>query len=272
MSEASAQNSGKTSPFGFRDVEATEKVALVHGVFKNVAPSYDVMNDVMSGGIHRMWKDAACARLNPQPGEIILDVAGGTGDIARRLAKLARAARARRMSRGFEAKDADIRIIDYNEAMIVAGREKSEKSLRDSGRDEREISWSVGDAMQLALPDGAADAYIISFGIRNVADVQAALNEAKRVLKPGGRFFCLEFSHPTASAVAKIYETYSFKVIPFMGELIARDRDSYQYLVESIKRFPNQDALKAMMVKAGFTRTSYTNFSGGVCALHEGWA
>ncbi len=271
MSEASAQNSGKTSPFGFRDVEATEKVALVHGVFKNVAPSYDVMNDVMSGGIHRMWKDAACARLNPQPGEIILDVAGGTGDIARRLAKLARAARARRMSRGFEAKDADIRIIDYNEAMIVAGREKSAKSSK-SGWDEREISWSVGDAMQLALPDGAADAYIISFGIRNVADVQAALNEAKRVLKPGGRFFCLEFSHPTASAVAKIYETYSFKVIPFMGELIARDRDSYQYLVESIKRFPNQDALKAMMVKAGFTRVSYTNFSGGVCALHEGWA
>jgi demethylmenaquinone methyltransferase/2-methoxy-6-polyprenyl-1,4-benzoquinol methylase len=264
MSEASQ----KTSPFGFRDVEATEKVALVHGVFKNVASSYDVMNDVMSGGIHRVWKDAACARLNPQPGEVILDVAGGTGDIARRLAKLARAARARRMARGYEVNDADIRIIDYNEAMIVAGREKSIKS----GRDEREISWSVGDAMQLALPDNAADAYIISFGIRNVADVQAALIEAKRVLKPGGRSFCLEFSHPTASAVAKIYETYSFKIIPFMGELVAHDRDSYQYLVESIKRFPDQDTLKGMMIEAGFTRTSYTNFSGGVCALHEGWA
>ena len=264
MSEAS----GKTSPFGFRDVDATEKVALVHGVFKNVAASYDVMNDVMSGGVHRVWKDAACARLNPQPGEVILDVAGGTGDIARRLAKLARAAKARRMARGYEVKDADIRIIDYNEAMIVAGREKSEKS----GRDEREISWSVGDAMQLALPDGAADAYIISFGIRNVADVQAALVEARRVLKPGGRFFCLEFSHPTSSAVAKIYETYSFKVIPFMGELVAHDRDSYQYLVESIKRFPDQETLKGMMIEAGFTRTSYTNYSGGVCALHEGWA
>ncbi len=264
MSEASA----KTSPFGFRDVEAAEKVALVHGVFKNVASSYDVMNDVMSGGIHRVWKDAACARLNPQPGEVILDVAGGTGDIARRLAKLARAAKARRMARGYEAKDADIRIIDYNEAMIMAGREKSIKSSRD----EHEISWSVGDAMQLALPDGAADAYIISFGIRNVADVQQALNEARRVLKPGGRFFCLEFSHPTASAVAKIYETYSFKVIPFMGELVARDRDSYQYLVESIKRFPDQETLKAMMRKAGFARVSHTNYSGGICALHEGWA
>jgi demethylmenaquinone methyltransferase/2-methoxy-6-polyprenyl-1,4-benzoquinol methylase len=264
MTEASQ----KTSPFGFRDVEATEKVALVHGVFKNVASSYDVMNDVMSGGIHRVWKDAACARLNPQPGEVILDVAGGTGDIARRLAKLARAAKMRRMARGYEAKDADIRIIDYNEAMIMAGREKSMKSSRD----EREISWSVGDAMQLALPDDAADAYIISFGIRNVADVQQALNEARRVLKPGGRFFCLEFSHPTASAVAKIYETYSFKVIPFMGELVAHDRDSYQYLVESIKRFPNQETLKAMMQKAGFHRVSYTNFSGGICALHEGWA
>lgn len=264
MSEASV----KTSPFGFRDVEATEKVALVHGVFRNVASSYDVMNDVMSGGIHRVWKDAACARLNPQPGEVILDVAGGTGDIARRLARLARAAKARRRARGYDARDADIRIIDYNEAMILAGREKSARAKGD----EHEISWSVGDAMQLALPDGAADAYIISFGIRNVADVQAALNEARRVLKPGGRFFCLEFSHPTASAVAKIYETYSFKVIPFMGELVARDRDSYQYLVESIKRFPDQETLKAMMLKAGFHRVSYTNFSGGICALHEGWA
>ncbi|MGZ3306233.1 MAG: class I SAM-dependent methyltransferase, partial [Asticcacaulis sp.] len=191
---ASAASEIKTSPFGFRDVDAREKVSLVHGVFKNVAGSYDLMNDLMSGGVHRVWKDAACARLNPQPGEVILDVAGGTGDIARRLAKLSRAAKLRRISRGFEARDADIRIIDYNEAMIMAGREKSAKQ----GLHEPEISWSVGDAMQLALPDGAADAYIISFGIRNVADVQAALIEARRVLKAGGRFFCLEFSHPVS--------------------------------------------------------------------------
>ena len=257
-----------TSPFGFKDVDAREKVSLVHDVFARVADKYDLMNDVMSMGVHHVWKDAACARLNPQPGEIIIDCAGGTGDIARRLAKLARAAKARRLARGTMARDAEIRIIDYNEAMIMAGREKSARLKLH----EPEISWSVGDAMNLAIDDNSVDAYIISFGIRNVADVQGALNEAKRVLKPGGRFFCLEFSHPTSSAVAKIYEAYSFKVIPFMGELVAQDRDSYQYLVESIKRFPDQETFKAMMAKAGFTRLSYTNFSGGVCALHEGWA
>ncbi|MGA9658288.1 MAG: bifunctional demethylmenaquinone methyltransferase/2-methoxy-6-polyprenyl-1,4-benzoquinol methylase UbiE [Asticcacaulis sp.] len=257
-----------TSPFGFKDVDAREKVSMVHGVFASVAPKYDLMNDVMSFGVHHVWKDAACARLNPQPGEIIIDCAGGTGDIARRLAKLARRAKARRLARGHAAKDADIRIIDYNEAMIMAGREKSAREHLN----EPEISWSVGDAMNLAIPDNSVDAYIISFGIRNVSDVQGALNEAKRVLKPGGRFFCLEFSHPTSSVVSKIYETYSFKIIPFMGELVAHDRDSYQYLVESIKRFPDQETLKSMMDKAGFKRTSYSNFSGGVCALHEGWA
>lgn len=257
-----------TSPFGFKDVDAREKVSLVHGVFASVAADYDLMNDVMSGGIHRIWKDAACARLNPQPGEVIIDCAGGTGDIARRLAKLARAAKARRLARGIAAKDVEIRIIDYNEAMIMAGREKSQKLKLK----EPEISWSVGDAMHLAIPDRSIDAYIISFGIRNVADVQVALNEAKRVLKPGGRFFCLEFSHPESSIIRKIYETYSFKVIPFMGERVAKDRDSYQYLVESIQRFPDQETFKAMMDTAGFTCTTYTNFSGGVVALHEGRA
>ncbi|ESQ85704.1 ubiquinone/menaquinone biosynthesis methyltransferase [Asticcacaulis sp. AC466] len=257
-----------TSPFGFKDVDAREKVAMVHDVFRNVADKYDLMNDVMSGGVHHVWKDAACARLNPQPGEIIIDCAGGTGDIARRLAKLARAAKARRIARGYEARDAEIRIIDYNEAMIMAGREKSAKRHLD----EPEITWSVGDAMNLAIADKSVDAYIISFGIRNVADVQVALNEARRVLKPGGRFFCLEFSHPTSSVIAKIYETYSFKVIPFMGQLVAQDRDSYQYLVESIQRFPDQDRFRDMMETAGFKRARYTNFTGGVCALHEGWA
>lgn len=252
-----------TSPFGFKDVDAREKVSLVHDVFARVAPKYDLMNDVMSLGVHHVWKDAACARLNPQPGEVILDVAGGTGDIARRLAKMARAAKARRNGRGYEAKDVEIRVIDYNEAMILAGREKGT---------EPELSWSVGDAMNLAIEDASVDAYIISFGIRNVSDVQGALNEARRVLKPGGRFYCLEFSHPTSTPIAKIYETYSFKVIPFMGELVAKDRDSYQYLVESIKRFPDQETFKAMMATAGFRRPTYTNFSGGICALHEGWA
>ncbi len=252
-----------TSPFGFKDVDAREKVSLVHDVFARVAPKYDLMNDVMSLGVHHVWKDAACARLNPQPGEVILDVAGGTGDIARRLAKLARAARARRQARGYEAKAVEIRVIDYNENMILAGRQRGT---------EPELNWSVGDAMNLAIEDASVDAYIISFGIRNVADVQVALNEARRVLKPGGRFFCLEFSHPTSTPVAKIYEAYSFRIIPWMGELVAKDRDSYQYLVESIKRFPDQETFKAMMLKAGFRRASYTNFSGGICALHEGRA
>jgi len=258
----------KTSPFGFKDVDAREKVSLVHGVFARVADRYDLMNDAMSGGVHRLWKDAACARLNPQPGEVILDVAGGTGDIARRLAKLARAAKVRREARGAPARDAEIIIIDYNEAMIMAGREKSARLKLD----EPEITWSVGDAMNLAIPDNSADAYIISFGIRNVADVQVALNEAYRVLRPGGRFFCLEFSRPVATPLRSVYEAYSFNVIPAMGQMIANDRDSYQYLVESIKRFPDQDTFKAMIQKAGFYSVTYTNFSGGVCALHEGRA
>ena len=252
-----------TSPFGFKDLDPREKVSQVKGVFSRVASSYDLMNDVMSGGAHRLWKDAATARLNPQPGEVILDVAGGTGDIARRLAKLARAAKARRLARGYDAQDAEIRIIDYNEDMILAGREKGT---------EPEISWSVGDAMNLAVDTASVDAYIISFGIRNVSDVRGALAEARRVLKPGGRFFCLEFSHPASTALNRIYEAYSFKLIPFMGELVAHDRDSYQYLVESIQRFPDQMTLKGMMEKAGFTRTSFTNYAGGICALHEGWA
>lgn len=248
----------KMSPFGFRDVDASEKPGLVHGVFQSVASKYDLMNDVMSGGVHHLWKDAACAKLNPQPGEVIIDCAGGTGDIARRLAKLARKARARR-----GGKDARITIIDYNQAMIEAGIAKGT---------EPEITWAVGDAMNLALPDASADAYIISFGIRNVADVQVALNEARRVLKPGGRFFCLEFSHPVSGFIESVYETYAFRVIPVMGQLIAQDRDSYQYLVESIKRFPDQETFRSMIEKAGFRRAGYTNFTGGVCALHYGWA
>lgn len=258
----------KTSSFGFKDLPASEKVAKVHGVFANVASSYDVMNDLMSAGVHHLWKDAACAKLNPQPGEVIIDCAGGTGDIARRLAKLARSAKARRLSRGYAAADAQIRIIDYNEAMIMAGREKS----RTKGYDEPEITWSVGDAMNLAIADQSIDAYIISFGIRNVADVQVALNEAKRVLKPGGRFFCLEFSKPASTVIAKAYSAYSFKVIPWLGELVAKDRDSYQYLVESIERFPDQESFKSMMLQAGFTRVTYENFTNGVAALHSGWA
>ena len=244
--------------FGFRDVAPSEKAGLVRGVFDKVASRYDLMNDVMSAGVHRLWKDMAAARLNPQPGERIIDCAGGTGDIAERLAKLARAAKMRR-----GGPDAEIIIVDYNAEMVAAGQKRGLS---------REIAWSVGDAQALALPDACADAYVISFGIRNVTDISAALREARRVLKPGGRFLCLEFSQPPAPVLRKLYDAYSFKVIPAMGQAVAGDRDSYQYLVESIRRFPDQKTFVAMIEAAGFKRAGYTNLSGGVAALHHGWA
>lgn len=247
-----------SATFGFRDVDPREKPSLVRGVFDRVASRYDLMNDVMSAGVHRLWKDAAAARLNPQPGETIIDCAGGTGDMARRFADLARRARERR-----GGEDARILVVDYNAEMISAGRARGL---------EPEIDWAVGDAQRLPLPDGCADAYVISFGIRNVTDIPAALREARRVLKPGGRFLCLEFSRPPAPALARLYDAYSFKVIPFMGERIAGDRESYQYLVESIRRFPDQKTFQSMIEAAGFRRAGYTNFTGGVAALHHGWA
>ncbi len=244
--------------FGFRDVAAEEKPRLVRGVFDSVASRYDLMNDLRSAGVHRLWKDAVAARLNPQPGEVILDVAGGTGDMARRFSKMARAAQLRR-----GGDDAQVYVIDYNAEMIAAGRAKG---------GEPEMAWSVGDAQRLPVPDKFADAYVISFGIRNVTDVQAALVEARRVLKPGGRFLCLEFSRPPTELLRKAYDAYSFKVIPAIGEVVTKDRASYQYLVESIRRFPDQKTFAGMMTKAGFTRVTYTNFTGGVAALHQGWA
>lgn len=247
----------KTS-FGFREVDTAEKAGLVRGVFNSVASRYDLMNDVMSAGVHRVWKDMTANRLNPQPGEVIIDCAGGTGDMAQRFAKLARGAQQRR-----GGDDPKIFVIDYNAEMIAAGRKR--------GLDTA-ITWTVGDAQRLPLPDASADAYIISFGLRNVTDVQQGLNDARRVLKPGGRFFCLEFSRPVTELLRSAYDAYSFKAIPAMGELVAGDRDSYQYLVESIRRFPDQKTLVGMMQKAGFKNAGYTNFTGGVVALHHGWA
>ena len=244
--------------FGFRDIDPADKPSLVRGVFDRVASRYDLMNDVMSVGVHRVWKDMCAARLNPQPGERIIDCAGGTGDIAERLARLARAAKRRR-----GGPDAEILVIDYNAEMVAEGRKRGLS---------REIAWSVGDAQRLPLPDACADAYVISFGIRNVTDISAALSEARRVLKPGGRFLCLEFSQPPAPALRAAYDAYSFKVIPAMGAMVAGDRDSYQYLVESIRRFPDQQTFANMIGEAGFQRVSFTNFTGGVAALHHGWA
>lgn len=248
----------KTSPFGFRDLEAGEKVRAVRGVFESVAPSYDRMNDLMSGGVHRLWKDAVAARMNPRPGETILDVAGGTGDLARRYAALARKAQARN-----GGPDVAVIVLDYNAEMIRAGVERGH---------EPELTWVVGDAMALPLSDASVDACSIGFGIRNVADVDQALREARRVLKPGGRFLCLEFSRPTTAAVRAAYDAWSFHAIPKIGKWVAKDEDSYVYLVESIRRFPDQTTFKAMMEAAGFGRVTVTNFSGGVAALHQGWA
>ena len=250
--------SNTSASFGFKDVDASLKAGLVRGVFDRVAKNYDIMNDLMSGGVHRLWKDAVAARLNPQPGEVIIDCAGGTGDMARRFAKMARRAQERR-----GGPDATINIVDYNAEMIMAGIERG---------GEPEITWTVGDAQRLPLPDAYADAYVISFGIRNVTDIDAALREARRVLKPGGRFLCLEFSRPVTEPLAKAYDAYSFKVIPQVGEWVAKDREAYQYLVESIRRFPDQRTFAGMIEKAGFKRVTFTNFTGGVAALHQGWA
>ena len=244
--------------FGFRDVDPSAKPGLVRGVFDRVASRYDLMNDLMSAGVHRAWKDATAARINPQPGETVVDCAGGTGDIARRLVKLARAAQARRGGEPLA-----VHVVDYNAEMIGAGRARG---------GEPEIDWTVGDAQRLPLPEASADVYVIAFGIRNVTRIEAALAEARRVLRPGGRFACLEFSRPTTGALRAAYDAYSFNVIPAIGEAVAHDRDSYQYLVESIRRFPDQRRFASMIEAAGFARVGWTDFSAGVAALHTGWA
>ena len=244
--------------FGFQDVDPADKPAMVRGVFDRVARRYDLMNDLMSAGAHRLWKDMATARLNPQPGELIVDCAGGTGDIARRLARLSRRAAARR-----GGGDARIVVVDFDAEMVAQGRARG---------GEPEITWSVGDAQRLPLPDATADAYIISFGLRNVTDIPVGLAEAKRVLKPGGRYLCLEFSRPVSEPLRRAYDAYSFKAIPAIGRLVARDEAAYQYLVESIRRFPRQPDLAELMREAGLKQVGWTNFTGGVVALHHGWA
>ncbi|MDO9526322.1 MAG: bifunctional demethylmenaquinone methyltransferase/2-methoxy-6-polyprenyl-1,4-benzoquinol methylase UbiE [Gemmobacter sp.] len=242
----------KTTHFGFRDVPEGDKAGMVHGVFTKVASKYDIMNDVMSMGIHRIWKDAMMDWLAPRPGQRLLDVAGGTGDVAFRFLR--------------RAGHAEAVVCDMTESMLIAGRMRAEAdSMADS------LDWVVGDAMALPFADNSFDVYTISFGIRNVTRINDALREAYRVLRPGGRLMVLEFSQIPNDMMQKAYDLYSFNVIPVMGQIVAGDRDSYQYLVESIRKFPDQDTFAAMIRDAGFGQVKYRNLTMGIAALHSGW-
>jgi len=242
----------KTTHFGFKDVAEDQKAGMVHGVFTSVASKYDIMNDVMSMGIHRIWKDALMDWLAPRPGQRLLDVAGGTGDVSFRFLK--------------RAPGASAVVLDMTESMLVAGRKRAEaEQMAES------LNWVTGDAMALPFEDNQFDVYTISFGIRNVTRIEDALSEAYRVLKPGGRLMVLEFSQLPNPAMQKAYDLYSFNVIPRMGQMIAGDRDSYQYLVESIRKFPDQETFANMIKIAGFHNVKYRNLSLGIAALHSGW-
>ncbi|WP_321395472.1 bifunctional demethylmenaquinone methyltransferase/2-methoxy-6-polyprenyl-1,4-benzoquinol methylase UbiE [Emcibacter sp.] len=258
--EAPSKDQSETTHFGYRTVEAEKKQGLVRNVFDNVARKYDLMNDVMSAGLHRLWKDELIRVLRPQPGMKLIDVAGGTGDIAFRFLEAAR------RIPGNADNPAEVTVCDINNNMLTVGRDRA----IDRGILEN-IDWVCGNAEALPLPDSCMDAYTIAFGIRNVTNIDKALAEARRVLKPGGHFLCLEFSHVDLPLLEKLYDVYSFELIPRFGQWITGDKDSYQYLVESIRRFPSQDKFKGMISEAGFKQVSYRNMSGGVVALHSGW-
>ncbi len=248
--------SNDTVSFGFKDVPRAEKQGLVRQVFDSSARRYDLMNDLMSLGVHRVWKDITVTKANPRPGARLIDVAGGTGDIARAFLDRADALQARRGGDKAEAVVADI-----NEAMLRSGLERG-------GRDR--LSWATANAEYLPFDNQSAHAITIGFGIRNVTNRDKALKDMHRVLKPGGRFVCLEFSRPTTRPLAKLYDAWSFHAIPQIGEVIAKDRESYQYLVESIRKFPHQSAFASELEQAGFARVSVTNLSGGIAAIHTG--
>jgi demethylmenaquinone methyltransferase/2-methoxy-6-polyprenyl-1,4-benzoquinol methylase len=246
----------ETTHFGFRDVPLGDKQALVNDVFHSVAQRYDLMNDLMSAGLHRVWKDLMINALNPPRAETpfaLLDVAGGTGDIAFRAAQAAGA--------GFKAT-----VCDINSDMLAVGRERASARHLDD-----RVSFVEGNAEALVFPDRAFDAYTIAFGIRNVPRIDVALGEAFRVLKPGGRFLCLEFSSVDVPGLDRIYDLFSFKVIPPLGRAVTGDAESYQYLVESIRKFPKPSAFAEMIRAAGFSRVTWQSLSGGIVALHSGW-
>jgi demethylmenaquinone methyltransferase/2-methoxy-6-polyprenyl-1,4-benzoquinol methylase len=241
-----------TADFGYADVAAEEKPRLVSGLFSRVARRYDLMNDLMSGGLHRLWKETLVDQLRPRDAMRLVDVAGGTGDIAFRV--LAR------------APGAFVSVSDLNLDMLAVGRNRALDRGLVHG-----IDWVAADAEALPFPDMSADAVTIAFGLRNVTRRERALAEMRRVLKPGGRLLCLEFSRVAVPLLGALYERYSFGVVPWIGQLVARDRDAYRYLVESIRRFPAQPELAAMMRAAGFERAAWRNLSGGIVAIHSAW-
>lgn len=238
-----------TVSFGYQEIPADEKTERVGSVFTSVARSYDIMNDAMSAGMHRVWKDRFVRRVQPRAGETILDMAGGTGDIAFRLA----------------ASGASVTVADINPAMLDVGVERAAKRGIDG------LVWAEANAEQLTFPDRFFDAYTIAFGIRNVTDIPAALREAHRVLKRGGRFFCLEFSTTLWPGFADIYDAYSHHVVPQIGKFVARDEESYRYLIESIRRFPDMPTFEGMIRDAGFVNTRVEPMLGGLVAIHSGW-
>ena len=237
--------------FGFKTVERAAKVGLVREVFDSVASRYDVMNDLMSGGVHRLWKTAMIDWMAPQSDQHLVDLAGGTGDISLRFLK---------------AGGGSACITDINQAMLQAGQQRPQLQ-----RHAAQLSWCIGNAEALPLASKIADFVTIAFGLRNVTNRQAALSEAYRILKPGGRFLCLEFSHVQSQPLAKLYDTWSFKLLPVMGQVIAGDAASYRYLVESIRQFPSKEVLADMFATAGFAQVRVRSLSGGIACIHSGW-
>lgn len=256
MVEQKQSNSGHNNPsekvsFGFRDVLPGEKTEMVHDVFASVAGKYDLMNDLMSLGIHRLWKNAMLDWLNPQPGQTLVDVGGGTGDIT---------------FKWRERGGGPVQVVDYAQEMIRVGRDRAiDRGILDG------ITWTVGNAEALPLEDASVDVYASAFCLRNVAHLDRALAEARRVLKPGGRFLCLEFSHLIIPALEDAYDAWSFKVLPALGERVAADRESYVYLAESIRKFPDQQTYAGMIRDAGLEQVKVRNLSAGIAALHSAW-
>ncbi len=255
MKQEKSQSDDARTHFGYSDVPLGEKQRLVDDVFRKVAHRYDVMNDVMSGGLHRIWKDILVGKVRPSPRAPFahIDVAGGTGDVAFRVAKAG----------GLQTK---VTVLDINGAMLEVGRERAVKKGLAG-----QLTFVEANAEELPFPDAQFDAYTIAFGIRNVPRIDKALQEAHRVLKRGGHFLCLEFSQVEAPALAKFYESYSFSMIPLMGRLITGEAEPYRYLVESIRQFPPADEFRAMIEQAGFQRAGFTRLTGGVVAIHSGW-